>query len=336
MIENIFRLTRRPTLSIPVEDADKLLSGADGLSALLYLYILRKDGTVTVSEASEELGRSEREIAESLERMTALGLLGELAQNGAVSESAEPARSGDLSEPVAPVVPTGEFPDYDAEELSRHSQSDEMFQFIVSETQRVFGRLLSVTELKAMLAFYAHLALPCEVILTLINYCVGEARERHGEGRLPTIRQIEQEARIWADREILTIELADEYMRYQFGKKDSTAKIKRVLQISGRELSSSEKKYVDGWIEMGFSEEAIEIAYDRTIIKTGKLTWKYMDTIFVSWHGRGLHTPQEILDGDGQRGFSRSETTVNREVVSQDQAGEIERLKKILNKVSSS
>ena len=45
---------------------------------------------------------------------------------------------------------------------------------------------------------------------------------------------------------------------------------------------------------LGFSAGARELAYDRTVLKTGRLQWKYMDSIVRSWHGKGLHTPEEI------------------------------------------
>ncbi|MCL2401678.1 MAG: DnaD domain protein, partial [Oscillospiraceae bacterium] len=59
-----------------------------------------------------------------------------------------------------------------------------------------------------------------------------------------------------------------------------------------------EKRYVDAWIEMGFNGDAVEIAYDRTVLKTGKLSWGYIDSIIKSWHEKNLHTPEDILKKD--------------------------------------
>ena len=77
-----------------------------------------------------------------------------------------------------------------------------------------------------------------------------------------------------------------------------TERVKSAIGISGRELSSTERKYIESWISMGFGPEALAIAYDRTVLKTGRLQWKYMNSIVTSWHGKGLHTPQEIREGD--------------------------------------
>ena len=82
----------------------------------------------------------------------------------------------------------------------------------------------------------------------------------------------------------------------------ATGAIRRVLNIRDRELSASERRYAESWVSMGFGPEAVEIAYDRTLVKTGKLAWGYMNSILTSWHEKGLHTPAEIAGGDPQKG----------------------------------
>ena len=66
-------------------------------------------------------------------------------------------------------------------------------------------------------------------------------------------------------------------------------------------LSSTEKKYIESWVSLGFGAEALAIAYDRTVTNTGSLKWNYMDKILHSWHEKGLHSPREILEKDGKR-----------------------------------
>ena len=67
-----------------------------------------------------------------------------------------------------------------------------------------------------------------------------------------------------------------------------------VLQIRGRNLTAPEKRYLKQWLEMGFEEEAIGQAYERSCVNTGGLAWPYMHKILLSWHEQGLHTVQEI------------------------------------------
>ena len=44
-----------------------------------------------------------------------------------------------------------------------------------------------------------------------------------------------------------------------------------VFGMSGRAPSESEQKYMSAWLEMGMTEEMIKMAYDRTVMRTGRL-----------------------------------------------------------------
>ena len=99
---------------------------------------------------------------------------------------------------------------------------------------------------------------------------------------------------------ILTLEQAEEHLRRLAAQKDAFRRLLPVLGIRDRELTQTERGYVASWLDLGFEDEALSIAYDRTVTKTGKLSWPYMNKIILSWHGKGLHTPAEIEAGDGR------------------------------------
>ena len=40
------------------------------------------------------------------------------------------------------------------------------------------------------------------------------------------------------------------------------------------------------WDSMGFDDEAIELAYDKTVVKCKELKWAYMNKILMSWYLR--------------------------------------------------
>ena len=70
------------------------------------------------------------------------------------------------------------------------------------------------------------------------------------------------------------------------------------LQIRGRNLTAAEQRYAENWLEMGFSEDAIALAYERTCLNTGALNWAYMNKILQRWHEQGLHTAADVQSGD--------------------------------------
>ena len=57
---------------------------------------------------------------------------------------------------------------------------------------------------------------------------------------------------------------------------------------------SAEEKYIRSWLEMGFDAGAIGVAYERTVLKTGGMSWPYMNSILKSWHEKGLHSEEEV------------------------------------------
>ena len=108
----------------------------------------------------------------------------------------------------------------------------------------------------------------------------------------PSARFLEREAYAWANREILTLEQAEDYIRGRRERHSDLGRIRDALHLSA--LSPTQEKDVNVWLEQGFGEEAIAIAADRTVTNTGSLKWSYLSKILQSWHQKGLHSPAEI------------------------------------------
>ena len=121
------------------------------------------------------------------------------------------------------------------------------------------------------------------------------------------MRYVEKAAYIWEREGIFSIDAAESYIRRQGELKAGERELAPVLGITGRPLSATERKYLDSWTQMGFRAETVGMAYDRTVTNTGRLAWRYMDSILKSWHAKGLHTPEEIAAGDPTPGFRKAE-----------------------------
>lgn len=175
---------------------------------------------------------------------------------------------------------------------SRNSQ----FPKLVGEAQRRLGRTLSTEELKTLLSFTDYLRLPTEVVGLLLHFCI--ERNRRKGSRAPSMRSIEKEAYHWADENIDTLETASYYIQSQLQLHNRIQQLRLLLQIEQRRLTSGEEQYLTSWINMGFTDEVIRMAYERTCLNTGALKWAYMNSILNSWHEKGLMTPQQIAQGD--------------------------------------
>ena len=292
-------LPQPETLSISLHDADKLMSAGSGDAALLYLYILRRNGRLDPDKAREELGLGDR-LDSALGTLQKLGLVRMPGGRFAIR----------IRDPLQAPGSSPEPPVYTVSDVQRAAESAEDFRGLLDETAKRLGRLLSGNDMMVLFGLYDYLGLPPEVILVIVNWCTQELERRYGPGKRPTLRQIEKEAYIWQERGILTLELAEKHVQERLDRRKENSRIQRLLGIRDRQLSPTEEKYIQAWLEMGFSHEAIGEAYDRTILKKKELVWPYMNRILENWHKRELHELEPILKADPrERGAARGKQT---------------------------
>ena len=66
----------------------------------------------------------------------------------------------------------------------------------------------------------------------------------------------------------------------------------------GRSFDCADIVYEEDVDDMGFDEDALKMAYERTCLNTGGLKWAYMNKILLRWHEAGLHTGAAVEKGD--------------------------------------
>ena len=251
----------------------KLLAAASPDAALLYIYL----------QAGNPMTEAERALRMGGERIRCAAAT--LRQLGLYSEE-KPTH-----------ILAGERPSYSEWDVQEASNSDQSFRSLCGEVQRLLGRVLNNEELKILLGFVRYLGLPVDVISVLITYCKDRARNR-GNLRNPSLRTIEKEAYAWAERGIDTLEEAAAFIQTQNVRSSRLNKLMNLLQIRGRSLTQAEERYASSWLEMGFEEAVISMAYERTCLNTGGLNWNYMNKILQRWHEAGLHTADAVQNGD--------------------------------------
>lgn len=260
-------------LKLSQSDVQKLLGAASPDAALLYIYL----------KAGNSLEQAESELALPASRLSCAGAA--LRQLGLISDE-RPTH-------IAP----GERPAYSERDVLDAMDGDDSFRSLYGEVQRLLGRSLNTEELKILLGFTRYLGMPAEVITILVCYCKDRARQK-GSLRNPSLRTIEKEAYSWAERGIDTVEAAAAFIREQNIRSSRLSRLMGILQIRSRALTPAEERYAQSWLDMGLSEEAISMAYERTCLNTGGLNWAYMNKILQRWHEQGLRTAEDIQNGD--------------------------------------
>lgn len=261
--------------SIRIESSDvrKLLSVASPDACLLYIYL--KAGNDPAG-AEEQLNMTPSRLSCASATLRQLGLW--------------------IGDKVGMAI-AGERPSYSERDVENAYNSNWEFQALCGEVQRLLGRPIHTEDYKILLGFIHYLGLPLDVISVLVGYCKERARQR-GNLRGPSLRTIEKEAYAWAEHGIDTMEEASAFITAQNIKNSRMGRLMQQLQIRGRNLTAPEERYASAWLDMGFDDEAIEIAYERTCLNTGGFSWAYMNRILQRWNDAGLKTAEAIRNRD--------------------------------------
>ena len=271
-------------VSLPAARLDKLIARADSDAALLYLFLMRASGGVTPQEIQSRLRWSELRMAAAENTLQQLGLL-----DGGVT----------------PPEPAEERPAYSTEDVANMVEGDSAFAALVVQVEGRLGKKLKTADLQTLAGLYDNLGLPPDVIYLLVNHCIDRVERRYGQGRRPTLHQIEKEGYYWAREGLFDQNAAAEYLRRYAEQQTQMGAYLRALQIAGRKPVESEEKYIRRWIETGCSPELVALAYDQTILYKKELNWRYLNAILRRWQEQGWRTPEDVERGSRERTGSR-------------------------------
>lgn len=266
-------------LSMTKKAAELLLRNGNGDAALLYLSFLAEKNP-------QELHWSPDRLEEARHRLVELRLI----------DPATPA----VELPPEKLLPETA-PDYTTEDVASALKNGSGFAELVPEVERLLGKVLSPNDLKILYSLYDFLELPPEVILMLTGWCVEQAEKNNGTGRRPSLSRIRTEGKKWYENGINSLDAAEAYIHRLTETEAGISRIMRLLDFRGRTPVAEEKRFLAEWAVMGFADDAIRMAYEITVMNTGKLTWRYMNSILKKWQSKGLYTAAAINDAERPR-----------------------------------
>jgi len=292
---NNWQITTPHHITIPTRAARAMIAACDGTAALLYFHMQCNGGRLDDKSACEELDITQDQLNKLLNSLQRFDLV---APEGAATRALQNDKA----------------PEYSPNDITDTLNDDNKFKQLSEDVSRKLGKILSNHELKVLLGIYNWLGLPAEVISILVVYCIDEQIRRFGHGKPPTLRSIEKTAVQWEKQGLITAELAMSWCEEQDKRRETTSQIAHVLQINGRQPTASECKYIERWAGLGFTPELLYIAYDRTVMRCGRLTWKYMDSILQSWYDKGLLTQEDVEQNDTNPTAPKKPTQVRQDV----------------------
>ena len=142
--------------------------------------------------------------------------------------------------------------------------------------------------------------LPPEVIVQLVGHVIQTVRRQKGSpAAMPRIAQIQREGYRWKRLGLDSLELAEEYLRREQTVDRREWEILSIVGVTQRRPAvEKEREFIAAWVEMGFSDELIRLAWERTVYRKGQMNWPYMNKILLAWKQSGWTTPEQVLAGE--------------------------------------
>ena len=177
-------------------------------------------------------------------------------------------------------------PAYKLSDVTAERKKDRTLSEMYTLAETILAKPLTQNDILTLYSLYDWLALPVEVILMIIEHSVSLGKK--------SMRYIETVAISWSELGITTPEAATEYLSSYEKAGKMKRRFKKLLGISGRDLTDTEAGLLATWSEkMGFSDEMIHLAYEKTVMQTGKTSFNYMNAILKDWAEKGIKTPAD-------------------------------------------
>lgn len=216
-------------------------------------------------------------------------------------KNADTQRRADIARHEAvPIHQIPERTEYTQRELA-HFDEDETVKELLFVAERYLGHPLRSAEIQTILYWVDKLNLSQDMIDYLIEQCVAK---NHAN-----IWYMNSIAISWAKNGIRTLSEA---------KQDSIVhnnvvySVIKAFGISDRSLGSGELEYIHKWSnEMGFSDEIITLACQKSLMHTHKASFSYANSILSNWQKHNVHTLNdvELIDAQYQEQKAKQMTT---------------------------
>ncbi|MCD7778693.1 MAG: DnaD domain protein [Clostridiales bacterium] len=242
---------------VPNDFIDRYAGKIESTYIVVYIYIARralKGKLPTVAELSERFGLSGEVIQKIITYWDKEGLFD------------KPSK-----------------PSYSPSEIAKMERADNTISELISTASAILGRALGQKEQSTILSLYDYYRLPIEVITILLGHCAEVGNS--------SINYIEKIAVDWSEKNIQTMEEAENYLKLYYG---DFSKVLKAYGITGRMATAREKKYIEKWLVTNKQPlELVTAACEEAVINTGKVSWKYADTILKDWLDNGIKTVEQ-------------------------------------------
>ena len=270
------------SFSVSNEFVDKFMCDANGSFVKVYLYCLRhadNRDALSMSKIAALLNMIQSDVISALKYWDSVGVVKfektETNDYTLVLFDTFVERKSELTytEDVSGVKKVARSNvSYSKAELTTAMQGNEKIRQLFTLSSQLLGKTLSSNDMNIIYMFYDYLKLPAEVIFSLLEYCMSIGKSN--------MRYIEKVALSWADDEINTTAKASAYIRAKNKENTFIQKYKTMFKIVGRDLTDTEVAMLKNWVnDYKLTDEALTKVYEITVMNTGKVAFRYMDSV---------------------------------------------------------
>jgi len=282
-----YRVTLPGMFAVPNSVADEHLKLAKELHLKVLLWLLRHDGQAEGLEAlAQWLGKPEGDLADALQFWIERGVVGIRSEDTGVG-SANPQT---VQKPPPTSIPLTPDPSLltpirpAAGQILARLEEDPNLRDLFRAAEVVLGRTIGYEGQCVLLQLHDTHGLPAEVIYMLLRCCADAGKTNNG--------YIEAMGRDWGQREIDTIEKADEQIALLKESRSMWSELRRLTGLHAPRPTAAQTEYLRRWQkELGCGIDMIFAAYEEMADRTGKVSFAYMNKILEGWHAQGIKTP---------------------------------------------
>ena len=234
-----------------VKNADE-----DDLRVLLAAILLEeKEGEIDTETLCKGIGIEVSELSASVKFWRGAGLLGmskKTARNDTLAnkvsvEDAKDKENKNVKE-IQEIesahrdgkVERDSTPSYSTEQLTELMEKRRITADFISEASRVYGKIFNQHEVEIIVRMIDYVGFDEECVLMLLSFYSKEKK---------TLRYIEKAALALYDEGIADAVILHNKLCAMERMKDSESKIRAMFGMSGRALTTKEKKYITSWVE---------------------------------------------------------------------------------------
>lgn len=284
---------------IPSEIAQKhlILASASQLKVIIYAFS-KANCLFDEKSAAAATGVSESEVKDALSYWKDKGFILH-CDDEIVFTAEKEQKTENIKEEKAEIIPVYEnkpeqkkVPANNPSKLkydeicARIGESGEI-RILLNEAQLKLGRTIGSGDQSSLILLHDYYGLPIEVILSICEYACSK-------GKSSNMNYIYKIGVDWSQREIDTIEAADEELKKLEKLNTVWNSFCAQVKLSGTYPTSAQEKYIKQWTEeWSFSLVMLTVAYEEMMLHTDKFNFSYLHKILSNWHKKGINTPEK-------------------------------------------